>query len=91
MLDFGSYVSAPLARGQSNAIDTIWYFRDNAPSKHEKTISGFQFDFIAANQVFKDSVNAMNASILGMRAGIFHEFVPTNIFACWKESQSGLD
>jgi hypothetical protein len=79
MRDFGSYVAAPLARGQSTTINTLWYFKDEERKGKpiDKIIDGFQVDFIAANQVFKDSVTSMQASILGLRAGVFHEFVPT--------------
>lgn len=78
MREFGSYILAPLVRGQATTINTLWYFADNDEHKPiNKWIDGFQIDFIAANQVFKDSVTSINASVLGLKAGVFHEFVPT--------------
>jgi len=77
MRDFGGYLSAPLASGQATTINSLWYFRDSESRPVDKVIDGFQVDFIAANQVFQDSAQTMNTAVLGLRVGLFHEFVPT--------------
>lgn len=77
MRDFGGYVSAPLASGQATTVNSLWYFKDRDANALDKLVDGLQVDFIAANQVFQDSANAMNTAVLGFRAGLFHEFVPT--------------
>lgn len=84
---FGRYVLVPAASGQATVISSLFYFNHEADGTH--FVDGLELSGAASNQVWStyskngagtaQFLRSVNASVLALRVGAFHEFVPQDL------------
>lgn len=87
---FGNFILAPNATGQGTYVNSLWY---NAFDVGDVFVDGIQISALASNHVWKldektvdpttgviySKLESNNVSLVFLRVGLFHEFVPEQL------------